>query len=48
MIGFLNDKTHSLTTGFGFIALAYLVAWILILGLKIQNPLQAFQDSEQD
>jgi ACS family tartrate transporter-like MFS transporter len=39
MIGFLNERTHSLTAGFGFIALVYAVAGSLILSLKIRNPL---------
>ena len=34
VIGFLNDRTHSLTAGFGFIALAYLAAGSLVLSLK--------------
>jgi MFS transporter, ACS family, tartrate transporter len=41
MIGFLNDRTHSLTAGFGFIALVYAAAASLILSLKIRDPLQA-------
>ena len=32
-IGFLNDRTHSLTASFGFIALAYVLAGSLILSL---------------
>jgi ACS family tartrate transporter-like MFS transporter len=39
VIGFLNDRTHSLTASFGFIALAYVVAGIVILCLRIRNPL---------
>jgi ACS family tartrate transporter-like MFS transporter len=35
VIGFLNDRTHSLTAGFGFIALAYVAAGILVLRLKV-------------
>ena len=31
MIGFLNDRTHSLTASFGFIALVYIAAASLIL-----------------
>ena len=34
-IGFLNDRTHSLTATFGAIALAYVIAGILILRLRI-------------
>ena len=33
-IGFLNDRTHSLTASFGFIALVYFAAGTLILTLK--------------
>jgi MFS transporter, ACS family, tartrate transporter len=40
VIGFLNDRTHSLIASFGFIALAYLAAGSLILSLKIREPLQ--------
>jgi hypothetical protein len=32
-IGFLNDRTHSLTASFGVIAVAYVVAGSLILSL---------------
>jgi hypothetical protein len=38
-----NDRTHSLTASFGFIALAYLASASLILSLKIYNPLDASQ-----
>jgi MFS transporter, ACS family, tartrate transporter len=41
VIGFLNDRTHSLTTSFGFIALVYVAAASLILRLRIRDPLQA-------
>jgi MFS transporter, ACS family, tartrate transporter len=40
VIGFLNDRTRSLTASFGFIALAYVAAGSLILSLKIRDPLQ--------
>jgi len=40
VIGFLNDRTHSLIASFGFIALAYVAAGSLILSLKIRDPLQ--------
>ena len=40
MIGFLNDRTHSLAAGFGFIALAYVVGGGLLLTLKIRDPLK--------
>jgi ACS family tartrate transporter-like MFS transporter len=39
VIGFLNDRTHSPTASFGFIALAYLAAATLILSLRIRDPL---------
>jgi hypothetical protein len=38
VIGFLNDRTHSLTAGFGFIALAYVAAGSLVLSLTICHP----------
>jgi ACS family tartrate transporter-like MFS transporter len=37
VIGFLNDRTHSLTAGFGFIALVYVAAGGLVLSLKIRE-----------
>ena len=40
-IGFLNDRTHSLTASFGFIAVVYVAAASLLLSLKIRDPLQA-------
>ena len=43
VIGFLNDRTHSLTASFGFIGLAFLAAGSLILGLKIRDPPHALQ-----
>jgi MFS transporter, ACS family, tartrate transporter len=39
VIGFLNDRTHSLTASFGFIALAYIAAGSLVLSLKIDHPI---------
>ena len=39
IIGFLNDRTHSLTASFGFIALVYVAAASLILCLRIRDPL---------
>ena len=45
VIGFLNDRTHSLTASFGFISLVYVAAAGLILGLRIRDPLQASQGS---
>ncbi len=44
IIGFLNDKTHSLTASFGFIALVYIAAASLILSLRIRDPLQSSRD----
>jgi ACS family tartrate transporter-like MFS transporter len=41
IIGILNDRTHSLTASFGFIALAYFAAGGLILRLGIRDPLLA-------
>ena len=41
VIGVLNDRTHSLTASFGFIALVYVAAASLILALKMHNPLDA-------
>ena len=45
VIGFLNDRTHSLTASFGFIALAYLSAAAAVLRLSIRDPLQPPQGS---
>ena len=45
LIGFLNDRTHSLTASFGFIALVYFASGSLILSLRIRNPLNASQSS---
>ena len=38
IIGLLNERTHSLTASFAFIASAYLIAATLILRLKIPRP----------
>lgn len=46
-IGFLNDRTHSLTVSFGFIALVYFSSATLILSLRIRNPLTALERSNQ-
>jgi MFS transporter, ACS family, tartrate transporter len=46
VVGFLNDRTHSLTASFGFIALVYLASASLILSLRTRNPLSASQRSE--
>ncbi len=37
-IGYLNDRTHSLTASFAFIALVYVMAGSLILSLRIPDP----------
>jgi ACS family tartrate transporter-like MFS transporter len=47
VIGFLNDRTHSLSASFGFIALVYVVAGGLILSLRIGDPLNGSQRSNQ-
>jgi ACS family tartrate transporter-like MFS transporter len=44
-IGFLNDRTHSLTASFAFIALVYVVAGSLILSLRIRLPVGALPGS---
>jgi len=46
-IGFLNDRTHTLSASFGFIALVYVVAGGLILSLRIGDPLNDSQGSNQ-
>ena len=45
-IGFLNDRTHSLTTSFALIALVYVSAAALIFLLRIVNPLDAQHPSD--
>ena len=40
VVGFLNDRTHSLTASFGFIAFAYLASGSLILCLRIRNRVE--------
>jgi MFS transporter, ACS family, tartrate transporter len=40
-IGYLNDRTHSLTASLAFIALVYMAAGGLILSLRIRDPLKA-------
>jgi ACS family tartrate transporter-like MFS transporter len=45
IIGFLNDRTHSLTASFGFIALVYVGAASLILSLKITDPIKTSEGS---
>jgi ACS family tartrate transporter-like MFS transporter len=44
-IGFLNDRTHSLTASFVFIALVYVAAGSLILGLRVRDPVGVFHRS---
>jgi ACS family tartrate transporter-like MFS transporter len=44
-IGLLNDRTHSLTASFGFIALVYLAAGGLILSLGVRHPAAVLQRS---
>jgi MFS transporter, ACS family, tartrate transporter len=46
-IGFLNDRTHSLSASFGFIALVYVAAAGLILSLRVRKPLNAWERSNQ-
>jgi ACS family tartrate transporter-like MFS transporter len=46
--GVLNDRTHSLTASFGFIALVYVAAASLLLSLRINDPLQASQNPTSD
>jgi ACS family tartrate transporter-like MFS transporter len=48
MIGFLNDRTHSLTASFGFISLVYVAAASLILCLRIHDPLQTSPGSKSE
>jgi ACS family tartrate transporter-like MFS transporter len=43
VIGLLNDRTHSLTASFAFIALVYVAAASLVFSLIIRDPLQASQ-----
>jgi ACS family tartrate transporter-like MFS transporter len=39
MIGYLNDRTHSLTASFALIGFVYVVAGSLILSLRIRDPI---------
>jgi ACS family tartrate transporter-like MFS transporter len=48
IIGFLNDRTNSLTTSFGFIALVYVAAASLILCLRIHDPLETSPGSKSE
>jgi sugar phosphate permease len=38
-IGYLNDRTHSLTASFALIALVYVMAGSLILSLRVRDPI---------
>jgi len=44
-IGILNDRTHSLTASFAFIALVYVAAGGLILSLRARDPIGVLQRS---
>jgi ACS family tartrate transporter-like MFS transporter len=44
-IGYLNDRTHSLTASFAFIALVYVAAGGLILSLRVRDPIGVLQRS---
>jgi MFS transporter, ACS family, tartrate transporter len=44
-IGYLNDRTHSLTASFAFIALVYVLAGSLVLSLRIRDPQSVLQRS---
>jgi MFS transporter, ACS family, tartrate transporter len=46
-IGLLNVRTHSLAASFAFIALVYVAAGGLIVSLRIRNPRDPLQDSNQ-
>jgi ACS family tartrate transporter-like MFS transporter len=46
-IGLLNVRTHSLVASFAFIAFVYVVAGGLIVSLRIRNPLDPLQGSNQ-
>lgn len=45
VIGFLNDRTHSLGASFAFIALVYIAAGGLILSLRVRHPIGVLQRS---
>ena len=40
LIGYLNDRTHSLTASFALIGFVYVVAGSLILSLRIRDPIE--------
>jgi ACS family tartrate transporter-like MFS transporter len=46
-IGFLNDRTHSLAASYAFIALVYVAAGGLILGLRVRDPAGVLQKANQ-
>jgi ACS family tartrate transporter-like MFS transporter len=46
VIGRLNDRTHSLTASFGFIALVYFAAAIVILNLRLNSPPTELRNSK--
>jgi predicted MFS family arabinose efflux permease len=43
LIGLLNDRTHTLTASFCFIALVYVAAASLILTIRIRDPIETSQ-----
>jgi predicted MFS family arabinose efflux permease len=45
MIGYLNDRTHSLAASCAFIAFVYVVAGSLILSLRIRDPIGVLRKS---
>jgi len=46
VIGRLNDRTHSLTASFGFIALVYFAAAIVVLNLRLNSPPAELRNSK--
>jgi nitrate/nitrite transporter NarK len=40
LIGYLNDRTHSLTASFGVVALAFLGSGFLVLSSRMMSPQQ--------
>jgi ACS family tartrate transporter-like MFS transporter len=47
-IGFLNDRTHSTTASFAFLALVFITGGSLLLALNIQDPLAAEEIAAAD
>jgi ACS family tartrate transporter-like MFS transporter len=45
MIGYLNDRTHSLTASFALIGFVYVLAGSLILSLRIREPVGVLRKS---